>query len=412
MDARTNPYTPNAGAEPEAVVGREDQLESFDILLSRLERGRTEQSMIVTGLRGVGKTVLLQQFRQKAEQSKWTVMDMEAEKNDSSSFRSDLGSRFHAALLQLSPRARWSERVAHAASVAKSFSLTANQDGLGTFGMDIEPAEGYADHGNLTHDMVDLFIAVGEAARDKGTGIVILLDEIQFLSREQLGGVITALHKSVQYKLPITMVGAGLPQIAELAGDAKSYAERLFKFPRIGNLSTDDAANALVKPALAEGAVFQRDALERSFEITEGYPYFIQELGYAVWTIADDNVITLADVEEAIPGYTDKLDQSFFQVRLDRCTELQRSYLRAMADLGPRPQKAIDVAERMGRTSQNQAPTRAELIAMGLLYTPEHGYAAYTVPQFDKYMLRAIPTLEVPEKRIHSSSKRSSRGKR
>lgn len=402
MDARTNPYTPNAGAEPEAVVGREDQLESFDVLLARLERGRTEQSMIVTGLRGVGKTVLLQQFRQKALQNGWTVMDMEAEKNDTSAFRRDLGSRFHGALLQLSPKARWSERIEHAASVVKSFSVTASPEGAVTFGMDIEPAEGYADHGNLTQDLVDLFIAVGEAARDKEAGVVILLDEVQFLSKEQLGGVITALHKSVQYKLPITMVGAGLPQIAELAGDAKSYAERLFKFPRIGNLNRKDAAQALSKPALAEGAKFHGDALERAFEITEGYPYFIQELGYALWTIAANNVITLQDVEDAVPAYTAKLDQSFFQVRLDRCTELQRSYLRAMADLGPEPQKANDVAERMGRTSQNQAPTRAELISMGLLYTPEHGFAAYTVPQFDQYMLRAIPTLEVPEKRTRT----------
>lgn len=399
MDPRTNPYTPNAGAEPEVVVGREDQLESFDVLLARLERGRTEQSMIVTGLRGVGKTVLLQQFLQKARENKWTVMDMEAEKNDTSAFRRDLGSRFYSALLQLSPKARWSERAKHAASVAKSFSLTASPEGLVTFGLDIAPAEGVADHGNLTQDLVDLFVAVGTAAREKETGVVILLDEVQFLDKEQLGAMITALHKTVQYKLPITMVGAGLPQIAELAGDAKSYAERLFKFPRIGNLSKTDAAAALSEPARSEGVLFNDDALEHAFEITEGYPYFIQELGYAVWTIADGGVITRQDIDDAIVGYTAKLDQSFFQVRLDRCTELQRAYLRAMADLGPHPQKANDVAERMGRTSQNQAPTRAELISMGLLYTPEHGYAAYTVPQFDQYMLRAIPRLAVPEKR-------------
>lgn len=408
MDQRLNPYTPNAGAEPEAVVGREDQLESFDVLLARLERGRTDQSMIVTGLRGVGKTVLLQQFRQKAVENKWTVMDMEAEKSDTSSFRRDLGSRFHSALLQLSPKARWSDRLSHAASVVKSFTLTGNPDGAITFGLDIEAAEGYADHGNLTQDLVDLFVAVGEAAKDRGSGVVILLDEIQFLAKDQLGGIITALHKSVQYKYPITMVGAGLPQIAELAGDAKSYAERLFKFPRIGNLNASDAAEALSKPALAEGIQFDQDALDRAFQITEGYPYFIQELGYAVWAIADSEVITLQNIEDAVPGYTDKLDQSFFQVRLDRCTELQRAYLRAMADLGPLPQRANDVAERMGRTSQNQAPTRAELISMGLLYTPEHGYAAYTVPQFDRYMMRAIPRLEVPEKRIRTPRHRAS----
>ncbi|REE04506.1 ATP-binding protein [Citricoccus nitrophenolicus] len=407
MDPRTNPYTPNAGAEPEAVVGREDQLESFDVLLARLERGRTEQSMIVTGLRGVGKTVLLQQFRQKAMENTWTVMDMEAEKNDTSGFRRDLGSRFHSALLQMSPKAKWSEGFKHAASVVKSFSVTASPEGSVTFGMDVKSLEGYADHGNLTQDLVDLFIAVGNVAKEKETGVVILLDEVQFLSKDQLGGVITALHKTAQYKLPITMVGAGLPQIAGFAGDAKSYAERLFKFPRIGNLDKDDAAKALSKPATSEGVRFHEDALALAFDITAGYPYFIQELGYAVWTIAANNTITVEDIELAVPGYTGKLDQSFFQVRLDRCTELQRSYLRAMADLGPEPQKANDVAERMGRTSQNQAPTRAELISMGLLYTPEHGYAAYTVPQFDQYMLRAIPTLEVPQKKTRKAKHRA-----
>lgn len=396
---RLNPYTPHAGAEPEAVVGREDQLESFDVLLSRLQRGRTEQSMIVTGLRGVGKTVLLQQFRHEALRHGWTVLDIEAEKLDTSRFRRDLGSRFHSSLLRLSPRARWDDRLSHAASVVKSFSVTASPEGSVSFGMDIEPAEGYADNGNLTQDLVDLFVAMGEAARAKDTGVVLLLDEVQFLNKEQLGGVITALHKTVQYKLPITMVGAGLPQIAELAGDAKSYAERLFKFPRIGNLDRVDAAEALAKPAEVESVQFQPEALDRAFEITEGYPYFIQELGYAAWPLAQGHEVTLTDVNDAIPGYTAKLDHSFFQVRLDRCTELQRSYLRAMADLGPEPQKANDVADRMGRTSPNQAPTRAELIAMGLLYTPQHGYAAFTVPQFDQYVLRAVPTLEVPEKR-------------
>jgi hypothetical protein len=200
----------------------------------------------------------------------------------------------------------------------------------------------------------------------------------------------------VQRKLPITMVGAGLPQIAELAGDAKSYAERLFKFPQLGNLSDEDARLALLRPAESEGSTFTGDALDEAVAITGGYPYFLQELGYAVWTVAEGPEIILDDVRAALPAYESKLDSSFFRVRLDRTTDLQRAYLRAMAQLGPAAQKASDVADLMGRPSTNLGPTRAELINMGLLYTPQHGYAAFTVPHFDRFLIRAIPTLEVP----------------
>ena len=245
-------------------------------------------------------------------------------------------------------------------------------------------------------DLTDVFIALGEAAVERRRGVVLLFDEVQFLSKTQLKSLIEALHKMVQRKLPITMVGAGLPQIAELAGDAKSYAERLFTFPAITNLSPADAQTALARPAGDEGASFTDEALAEAVTITEGYPYFVQELGYAVWTVADGPLITKADVEAAKPAYEAKLDASFFRVRLDRATELQRAYLRAMAELGPTAQKAADVADMMGRTSTNLGPTRAELINMGLLYTPEHGYAAFTVPHFDRFLLRAIPKLNVP----------------
>ncbi|WP_314452580.1 hypothetical protein [uncultured Microbacterium sp.] len=200
----------------------------------------------------------------------------------------------------------------------------------------------------------------------------------------------------VQRKLPVTLVGAGLPQIAELAGDAKSYAERLFKFPSIGNLGDEDAKAALTKPASEEDVRFDEEALTEALRVTGGYPYFLQELGYAVWTVAEGPRISQDDVVTAVPGYEAKLDESFFRVRLDRATEMQRAYLRAMAQLGPQAQKASDVADVMGRTSQNLGPTRAELINMGLLYTPEHGYAAFTVPHFDTFMIRAIPVLDVP----------------
>ncbi|HEV7207898.1 MAG TPA: ATP-binding protein [Mycobacteriales bacterium] len=399
MRALTNPYTPNAGAEPQAVLGRDAQLEWFDLLLARIERGRTEQSMIITGLRGVGKTVLLGQFRSKALEREWVVVELEASKHDETEFRRGISARLRTALLELSPRARWTDRFQHAAAVLKSFTISVDASGTMSAGLDVEAAEGFADHANLSMDLTDVFLALGEAAREKDRGVVLLFDEIQFLSRQQLEALIQALHKMVQRKLPITMVGAGLPQMAELAGEAKSYAERLFKFPEINTLSADDAQEALARPAQEEGVTYASAALDEAVAITGGYPYFIQELGYATWTVAAGPEITLEDIQSAEPAYETKLDASFFRVRLDRATALQRAYLRAMAELGPTAQKAADVAEVMGRASTNLGPTRAELINMGLLYTPQHAYAAFTVPHFDRFLLRAIPILEVPPHR-------------
>ena len=406
MDPVDNPYTPNAGATPEIVIGRDGYLEDFRVLLHRLDRGRTDQSMIVTGLRGVGKTVLLGEFRQIAEKFKWKVLELEASKHDDSHFRQTVSSQLRAALFQISPRAKWGDKAQKAAQVLQSFSLSIDPTtGAPTLSLDVAPAEGFADHGNLTLDLTDVLVSIGEAAEDHKTGLVLLFDEVQFLSQTQLEAVIQAIHKTVQRKLPVTFVGAGLPQIAELAGDAKSYAERLFKFPRIGSLDFEDATKALVEPAHLEGVSFEEDALPLAFQLTEGYPYFIQELGYQVWAVASNDVITLQDVKDAQDAYEAKLDSSFFRVRLDRATPLQIAYMRAMAELGPDSQKAADVAAVMGRESTQLAPTRSELINMGLLYTPTHGYAGFTVPHFDRFMLRAVPTLEVPEVRKKATRK-------
>ncbi|MBZ2197980.1 ATP-binding protein [Occultella gossypii] len=405
MDPILNPYTPNAGAEPEALVGRDDQLQSFDVLLQRLIRGRAEQSMIITGLRGVGKTVLLGQFRTKSLQASWSVVEYEVSKHDDTGFRTDIALRLRTALLELSPRAKWSDRMKRAAAALGSFTMSVDATGQFQAGLDVDVLQGVADHGNLAMDLTDVLIAIGEAAQERSRGVVILFDEVQFLDKKQLEAVIEALHKVVQRKLPVTLVGAGLPQIAELAGDAKSYAERLFKFPRIGNLERTDAKRALAEPAQAEGVRIDADALDLAVDITGGYPYFIQELGYAVWTVASDDHITRPDIETAADTYLAKLDASFFRVRLDRATELQRAYLRAMADLGPAPQKASDVAARLNRGSTQLGPTRAELINMGLLYTPEHGYAAFTVPHFDQFMMRVMPDLVVPPLRKRNTTK-------
>ncbi|MGN7970670.1 ATP-binding protein [Microbacterium sp. 22296] len=396
MDNLDNPYTPNAGASPEALIGRDDQTASFEVLLRRLQRGRSEQSMIITGLRGVGKTVLLNRFEQIARGAGWEVVEFEASKHEDGKFRQALFSQLKAALLRLSPRARWTARGRRAAEVLSAFAVSVDQQGTWSMSWDVPPAEGLGDHGDLGMDLTDVLTAIGEAAAEEGKGVAILIDEVQFLAATQLEALIQSIHKTVQRKLPVTFVGAGLPQIAELAGDAKSYAERLFKFPRIDSLDDADARTALTEPAAAEGAVYDGDAVDLAVDITRGYPYFIQELGYQVWNIARNNRITREDVTLAQEAYEAKLDSSFFRVRLDRATPLQTAYMRAMAELGPEPQKASDVARLLERDSTQLGPTRAELIEMGLLYTPEHGYAAFTVPDFDKFMLRAVPKLEVP----------------
>ena len=396
MDLVANPYTPNAGAQPPAVLGRDDQLATFDVLLRRLQAGRTEKSMIITGLRGVGKTVLLGRFRTAALAQDWVVIDRELSKHDNTEFRRQMAALMRTVLFDLSPKDRWTDRLKRAGAVLKSFSLSVDASGTLTAGIDVDALEGIADRQDLASDVTDLMVAVGEAAQQVGRGVVLLFDEVQFFNTTQLEAIIMALHKTVQRGLPVTMVGAGLPQIAELTGDAKSYSERLFKFPRIGHLDEPDARDALRRPAREENADYDDAALDLAFTVTSGYPYFLQELGYAAWKVAVGPTITHQDIQDAIPLYEATLDESFFHVRLSRTTELQRSYLRAMAELGPEPQKAQDVAALMNRKSTQLGPVRAQLIDMGLLYTPEHGYAAFTVPLFDQFLRRAIPTLEVP----------------
>lgn len=405
MDPVTNPYSPGAGTEPDVLVGRDPQLAAFSVLLRRLASGRAEQSMIITGLRGVGKTVLLERFRSQALGLQWVVLELEVSKHDDARFRADLGAKLRTTLLEVSPRVRWSDKARRAAGVLRSFTLTASAEGAWSVGYDAEPLEGYADHGNLALDLTDVLVSVGEAAQEVERGVVLLFDELQFLSASQLEALIAGLHKCSQRRLPITLVGAGLPQIPELAGDAKSYAERLFTFPIIDFLAADDARRALAEPAHLEAVTWTDPALDLAVEVTGGYPYFIQELGYAVWNGAEGPEIDRDDVTTALNVYEAKLDSSFFRVRLDRTTEMQRSYLRAMAELGSAPAKAADVAALLHRASTQLGPTRAELINMGLLFTPQHGYAQFTVPHFDQFIKRAVPELEVPP--VRSRSQRS-----
>ena len=396
MRPHDNPYTPNAGARPPALVGRDAQLTAFEILLDRLRHGRTEQSMLITGLRGVGKTVLLGALEERAQGRGWTTVEAEITKNVE--FGRRMAQLARRALLQVAPRARWKDRGARAAAILKSFQLTVSPEGSVTFGLDVDAAEGLADSGSLSEDLTDVLVGLGEAAQEQGGGVVFLLDEVQFLTTVELEALIAALHKTVQRQLPITLVGAGLPQLPRLAGEAKSYAERLFEFPIIGELSGDEAREALIRPAEPAGVVFDDDAVDAILEYTQGYPYFLQEYGKLVWDHADTSPVTRVDVEETRDAVEAKLDSSFFRVRTDRVTELELQYMRAMAELGSEPQAAKDVARLMRRTSEQLGPTRSRLIEKGLLYTPTHGYAAFTVPQFDRYMRRAH-TLNVPDVR-------------
>jgi hypothetical protein len=388
VDPRLNPYTPNAGARPAALVGRDAELEAFDVLLARLTRGYTEQSMLITGLRGVGKTVLLNEFEARARTGGWVSVEAEITKNEEFGRRMALLAR--RALLQIAPRTAWSERMRRAAGVLRSFQITVSSEGTLTAGLDVEAQPGIADSGQLSDDLTDLFVALGEAAREHDTGVAFLIDEVQFLRASELEALIMALHKTVQRSLPVTLVGAGLPQLPRLAGDAKSYAERLFKFPHIGRLDLErEAPQALTRPAADLGVGFHPGAVAAIVEYTEGYPYFIQEYGKIVWNLAPDgDAIGLDSAAAARPLVEAKLDESFFRVRTQRITELELQYLRVMAGLGHGPFRTGDVAEAMGRRSEQLGPTRARLIDKGLLYTPGHGLTAFTVPQFHRYMER------------------------
>ncbi len=396
MDRHLNPYTPNAGAKPPVLVGREAELDTFDVLLGRLGEGRTAQSLIVVGLRGVGKTVLLGECRQRALDRRWHVVEVEVSKWDDSQFRAGLAREARRVLHAIGARGRWSELTRRAAGMLKSFTLGVDPDGRLTVGLEGGPLAGYADSGALDSDLTDLLIGLGEAARDQNTGVVLLLDEIHFLARPQMEALIAALHKTVQRALPITAAAAGLPQVHELVGRAKTYAERLFKFPEIGSLDEADAARVLREPAAGQGVLFDDEALRRGIDFSEGYPYFLQEFGEAVWDVAEGRRISAGAAEAALPIVQEKLDSGFFRVRLERTTELQRAYLRAMAQLGSEPQRAGRVAALLGRTSQQCGPTRKQLIDKGLLYTTDHGYAAFTVPRFGQYLKRAIPDLSPP----------------
>jgi hypothetical protein len=392
MDPRRNPYAPGAGAPPPELAGRDALIEQAEIALDRIRSGRYAKSLILVGLRGVGKTVLLNRIQQDAESA--GILGVRIEAPEGRSLPGALAPALRSALIKLD-RAK-----ATTAAVKKAFKALSGFVGAMKLkygdvevGLDVEPQKGLADTGDLDVDLTELLIATGEAARERSTAIAVFIDELQYVEEDQLASLITALHRCAQQELPITLLGAGLPQIVGQTGRAKSYAERLFNFPEIGPLDDDAARQALSAPAQKEGVQFNDDALEEILVKTKGYPYFIQEWGKHAWSVATATPITLLDVRQATKQATADLDASFFRVRFDRLTPAEKTYLRAMAALGPGPHRSGDIAEKLHRKVNSLGPMRSSLIAKGMIYSPEHGDTAFTVPLFDQFMKRMMPQL-------------------
>jgi hypothetical protein len=393
MDPISNPFSPGAGAPPPELVGRDNILEQANILLGRVKERRPEKSLLLTGLRGVGKTVLLNEIDRMAQARGYRTVVVEAHENKK--LGPLIAPSLRTVLYDLDRMAGAGYKVKRGLAVLRSFigtlKFTANDV---TFGLDIEPEKGTADSGDLEIDLPNLFVAIGEAAADREVAVALIIDEIQYFEPEELGALIMGMHKLQQRQLPMVLVGAGLPILPGLAGESKSYAERLFNFPDVGALSREDAARALKDPALAVNVNFEADALAEIFRLTKGYPYFIQEWGYQSWNRAASSPITLATVNDATMTVVERLDKNFFRVRYDRCTPAEKRYLRAMADLGPGPYRTSDIAEKLGVKVTSLGPVRAKLMKKGMIFSPGHGEMAFTVPLFDEFMVRAIPEFE------------------
>jgi hypothetical protein len=388
MEARDNPYVPGAGTPPPELAGRHEVLERAEVALTRIQRRRPSKSLIVVGLRGVGKTVLLVRFQRQAESLGYQATLIEA--HEGKRLPELIVPSLRKVLLSLSLTAAAGDKGRRALRVLRSFmgSVKINWNDIE---LGIEPLAGVADNRDLEQDLADLFVAVGEAASEKGTAVALCIDELQYLDEKEFSALIMATHKVTQMSLPLIVVGAGLPQILGLAGQSKSYAERLFDYPKVGALLPSDAKRALAQPALAMGVAYEEEALDRLVAVTRGYPYFLQQWGYEVWNLAARSPITLADVEQATTQAIAALDESFFRVRFERCTPAERRYMRALADLGEGPKRSGDVAERLGVKVTSIGPTRSKLITKGMVYSPQHGETAFTVPFFDEYMRRVMP---------------------
>jgi len=390
MDPVRNPYAPGAGSPPPELAGRSIIRKDVSIRLNRLRLGRSTKSVMLVGLRGVGKTVLLDQMRRDAEAEGINTVRIEAPEHRS--LPAMLAPSLRIALIHLSKKEAAKDAAIRGLRALAGFAgkLKVTYADI-EVGIDYDPEPGLADNGDLEGDLSALLQQLGVAAKAAGTAVVLFIDEIQYVEEPQMAALISALHRCSQEQLPVTVVGAGLPQLRGRMGEAKSYAERLFDFPEIGPLSPPDAKDAIVRPAENEGVEIEAQAVDLIIEKTEGYPYFLQEWGKHTWDIASSSPISREDVLNASDEAVAALDESFFRVRFDRLTPTEKKYLRAMAELGAGPHRSGDIAEQLGRSVSSLGPTRAGLIAKGMIWSPTHGDTAFTVPLFDEFMKRIMP---------------------
>lgn len=390
MNPIRDPFSPSAGSPPPELAGREDLRASIHIALERARIGRAAKSAMLVGLRGVGKTVLLDRLRLDAESTGIHTVRIEAP--EGRSLPALLAPQLRQALLRLSQVSAAKDYAIRGlralAGFASKLKITYGDIEVG---LDYESEPGLADNGDLEHDLQALFEQVGLAAKSAGTALVLFIDELQYVPEAQLAALITAIHRTEQRQLPVVLVGAGLPQLRGQMGNAKSYAERLFDFPIIGPLGPDAARQAIVKPLADEGVSITDEALEKILNLTQGYAFFLQQWGSHTWRAAQTSPIGLEDVKRASVTAVAALDESFFRVRFDRLTPTEKKYLRAMAELGPGPHRSGDIAAQLGKVVSTLAPTRSTLIQKGMIWSPSHGDTAFTVPMFDAFMKRIMP---------------------
>jgi AAA ATPase domain len=390
MDAIRNPFAPGAGTPPPELAGRDDLRASLQIALERARIGRPAKSAMLVGLRGVGKTVLLDRIREDAEAAGIHTVRIEAP--EGRSLPALLAPQLRQALLRLSQVAAAKDFAVRGLRALAGFASKLKFTyGDIEVGMDYEPEPGLADNGDLEHDLQALFEQVGLAAKAANTALAIFIDELQYVEESQLAALITAMHRTEQRRLPVVLVGAGLPQLRGRMGNAKSYAERLFDFPTIGPLPPPAARRAIEKPLADESVTMTPAALEQILALTQGYAYFLQQWGSHTWRAAASSPITADDVATASITAVAALDESFFRVRFDRLTPKEKKYLRAMAEIGPGPHRSGDIATCYGAVVSSLAPTRSSLITKGMVWSPNHGDTAFTVPMFDEFMKRTIP---------------------
>jgi hypothetical protein len=386
----TNPYCPGAGSPPPELAGRDELRGEIRVAIERVRVGNPSKSKLLVGLRGVGKTVLLEQMATDAEAT--GVHTVRAEAPEGRSLPALIAPQMRLAMLRLSRTEKAKDLAQRAlrglAGFAKALKVKFNDIEVG---LDFDAEPGLADNGDLELDLAALLEAVGRAARAADTALVVFIDELQYVAEPELAALISALHRCTQLKLPLVVVGAGLPQLRGRAGNAKSYAERLFDYPEIGALPQPAARQALVKPAENLGVEYAPGAVEKIVSQTRGYPYFLQEWGKRAWEVADKSPITKHDVELASTQAVAALDESFFRVRFDRMTPMEKRYLRAMAELGAGPHRSGDITAQLGRKVTALAPLRNGLIGKGMIWSPYHGDTAFTVPLFDEFMKRVMP---------------------